>query len=79
MSEPLKARSALGLRAILSSIALLVALAAGVVLLWMAPASGDRRTPYVVTAIICFLVVLIAAIDLVVIARRHRQQRERGS
>lgn len=78
MSEPVKARSALGLRTVLSLIALPLAVVAGVVLLAVAPASGDRRAPYVVSAIVCLAVAVIAAIDLVVLARRRRQRRERG-
>ena len=63
----------------MSLIALPVALIAGAILLAVAPESGEDRTPYVVAAIICFAVVVIAAIDLVVIARRLRQeQRGRG-
>jgi hypothetical protein len=77
VSEPVKARSALRLRAFMSLVALPVALVAGGIFLAMAPQSGDRRTPYVVAAIICFVVVVIAAIDLVVISRRLRLQRER--
>ncbi|HSF27310.1 MAG TPA: DUF6343 family protein [Actinomycetes bacterium] len=79
MSEPVKARSALRLRAVMSLIALPVALIAGVILLAVAPGSGEDRAPYVVAAIICFAVVVIAAVDLVVIARRVKQEpRRRG-
>ena len=63
----------------MSMIALPVALIAGVILLAVAPESGEDRMPYVVAALICFAVVAIAAIDLVVIARRVRQEpRGRG-
>jgi hypothetical protein len=78
VSEPLKARSALRARAVMSLLALPIALVAGVAFLAAAPGSGDRRTPYVVAAIICLVVVVIAAVDLVVIFRRLRQQRQRG-
>ncbi|MEU6040017.1 DUF6343 family protein [Actinomadura sp. NPDC047616] len=68
--EPLTARSPLGLRAVLSGVAL-VAGAVAAVLFGLSAAHARDAGPWVATAI-CATVALIAAIDLVVIARRAR-------
>lgn len=68
-SEPLNARSPLRLRAILSGIALVIAVAAAILFALGAQADGDGDWA---AAGICAAVAVIAAIDLVVIARRAR-------
>ncbi|MEW2360288.1 DUF6343 family protein [Spirillospora sp. NPDC029432] len=66
-SEPLAARSALGLRATLSGTALVLALAAMVFFAVVADGPGTS-----VAAVICAVVALVALVDLGVIARRSR-------
>ncbi|XRQ14959.1 DUF6343 family protein [Actinomadura welshii] len=65
--EPLTARSPLRLRAILSAVALVGAVAAAI--LFALGADGDGAWA---AAAICTMVALIAAVDLVVIAKRSR-------
>ncbi|MPZ94899.1 MAG: hypothetical protein GEU96_08240 [Propionibacteriales bacterium] len=73
-TEPVTARSSLGLRVALSWSALAVSVVAAAVLFVVAPgASGSRM--YAETAIVCLVVALIAAVDLIVITRRRRHQR----
>lgn len=66
-SEPLNARSPLRLRAILSGAALVIAVAAAIVFAIGAQGDGSWAA-----AGICAAVAVIAALDLVVIARRAR-------
>ncbi|GLW67404.1 hypothetical protein Arub01_56470 [Actinomadura rubrobrunea] len=68
--EPSTARSPLRLRAVLSGVAL-VAGAAAAVLFALSGARGRDPGPWVAAAI-CAAVAVIAAIDLVAIARRAR-------
>ncbi|MFI0369854.1 DUF6343 family protein [Actinomadura sp. 1N219] len=68
--EPLAARSPLRLRAILSAVAL-VGTAAAAVVFAVAGQRGDDDAAFVAAAI-CAAVAVIAAIDLIVIARRTR-------
>ncbi|WP_021599737.1 MULTISPECIES: DUF6343 family protein [Actinomadura] len=65
--EPLHARSPLRLRAVLSAVALVAAVAAAMVF-----AVGAQDDGTWAAAGICAAVAVIAAIDLVVIARRAR-------
>ena len=67
--EPLNARSPLRLRAILSGIALVAAVAAAILFALGAQGDGDGSWA---AAGICAVVAVIAAADLVVIARRAR-------
>jgi hypothetical protein len=66
-SEPLSARSPLRLRAIMSGAALVIAVAAAIVFALGAQGDGSWAA-----AGICAAVAVIAAVDLVVIARRAR-------
>ncbi|CAL9611157.1 DUF6343 family protein [Streptomyces sp. enrichment culture] len=80
-TEPVTARSPLGLRALLSGFFLPVFCAATVLFaLWAAGSDdGDSpgRGPLVGITVLCAVLALIAAADLVVVLRRRR--RERGS
>jgi len=76
-AEPVTALSALGLRAVLSwGAGIVFAVLAGLLLV-LAP-SGSGRSAFVLAAVFCLAIVVVAAIDLVVIQRR-RSRRERGS
>ncbi|GAA0597095.1 DUF6343 family protein [Actinomadura livida] len=66
-SEPLTARSPLRLRAVLSVIALVLAVGAAIVFALTAEGDGAWTA-----AAMCAVVAVIAAVDLVVIARRTR-------
>ncbi|MFI0408756.1 DUF6343 family protein [Actinomadura sp. 3N508] len=68
--EPLDARSPLRLRAILSGVAL-VGTAAAAIVFAVAGQRGDDDGAWVAAAL-CAVVAVIAAIDLIVIARRAR-------
>ncbi len=74
-SEPVTARSALGARAILSGVALPLALIATVLLVVTAVRSGEGV--WWAEAVITAVVAVIAAVDLVVIRKRMRARRER--
>lgn len=69
-NEPLTARSALGLRAVLSGIALVAAVAAAIVFGIVANHDGSGAAWG--AAVVCVIVAAIAATDLAVIARRAR-------
>ncbi|MCD0451704.1 DUF6343 family protein [Actinocorallia sp. API 0066] len=72
-TEPVTARSALGLRAGMSAVALLAAVVAGVVFALRAMGgAGPGAAPWVITGI-CAAVAVIAAIDLAVIYRRSKE------
>jgi uncharacterized protein DUF6343 len=68
-SEPTEARSALGARAVLASVAIVVGLA-GAIWLWV-----DRPDSPAVTiaALSCLLVAVVSAVDLVIVVRRRRR------
>ncbi|MFI0481203.1 DUF6343 family protein [Actinomadura sp. 9N215] len=68
--EPLDARSPLRLRAVLAGVAL-VGTAAGAVVFAVAALRGDDDGAWAAAAV-CAAVAVIAAIDLIVIARRAR-------
>ncbi|WP_202125155.1 DUF6343 family protein [Actinomadura physcomitrii] len=68
--EPLTARSALGLRAVLSGVALVAAAAAAIVFGIIANRDGSGTAWG--AAVVCVVVAAIAATDLAVIARRAR-------
>ncbi|GII86243.1 hypothetical protein Ssi03_42330 [Sphaerisporangium siamense] len=70
-TEPKTARSPLGLRAILSGVALPVAMAVGVAFIVAGTSTGAGI--WYAEAAVAFAVALIAAIDLIVI--RHRARR----
>jgi len=73
-SEPLTARSPLRLRAVMSGIALVAAVAAGVVFAVLAITGREPGAgPWVVVAI-CAVVAIIAVVDLWVIRRRARSR-----
>ncbi|GAA0233310.1 hypothetical protein GCM10009527_032250 [Actinomadura nitritigenes] len=69
-TEPMTARSALGLRAVLSGIALVAAVAAAIVFGIVANHDGSGAAWG--AAVVCVIVAAIAATDLAVIARRAR-------
>ncbi|WP_192809090.1 DUF6343 family protein [Actinomadura montaniterrae] len=69
-NEPLTARSALGLRAVLSGVALVAAAAAAIVFGIVANRDGSGTAWG--AAVVCVIVAAIAAADLAVIARRAR-------
>jgi membrane protein YdbS with pleckstrin-like domain len=71
-TEPKTARSALGMRAILSGVALPVALVSAAFFVFQAVATG--MGVWQVEAAIAVAIAAIAAIDLVVIRRRVRQR-----
>lgn len=75
-TEPLTARSPLKLRAALSGVALVLALAGGVFFLVLALEQGDAG--YWACAALLAAIVAIAATDLVVL-RRHAQREPRSS
>ncbi|MER5476922.1 DUF6343 family protein [Streptomyces sp. NPDC002734] len=82
-TEPVTARSALGLRLLLSAVFLPVFVALTVFFaLWAADAgpgeNPDRGTLVAFTAV-CALVALLAAADLLVVLRRRRGARGGGS
>lgn len=68
-SEPLEARSAIGLRRVLSVLALVIGLFTGVAFGIVAARSADPTGPFVAAAIGA-VVAVIAAADLVVLRRR---------
>ncbi|RCG33368.1 hypothetical protein DQ384_01230 [Sphaerisporangium album] len=70
-SEPRTARSALGMRAVLSGVALPVALAATALFVFLGVSTGLGI--WFVEAVVTGVVVVIAAVDLVVIRRRARR------
>ncbi|WP_066935063.1 DUF6343 family protein [Microtetraspora fusca] len=72
-TEPLEARSALRARALLSGIALPIALAAAVFFGWLASVTG--AAVWAVESGIAAFIALVAAIDLVVIWARIRRSR----
>jgi hypothetical protein len=71
--EPTEARSALGVRAIYAAVAIVIGLAAGIWLWSIRPDSGSGRTAFAVGAVLCFLVALASAIDLVLLLLRRRR------
>ncbi|WP_189312866.1 DUF6343 family protein [Streptomyces brasiliensis] len=75
-TEPATARSAVRLRLLLSSIFLpLFAAAAALFGIWAAhsgPGDSPGRTPLITLAAICAGLALVAAVDLLVVARRRR-------
>jgi hypothetical protein len=81
-TEPVTARSALGLRLILSAVFLPVFLALTVYFaVWAAdaaPGESPTRGTLVGTTVVCAVVALLAALDLVVVLRRRGRER-RGS
>lgn len=78
-TEPVTARSALGLRLLLSAVFLPVFVALTVFFaLWAADAgSGENpdRSMLVAFTVVCALVALLAAVDLLVVLRRRRRAR----
>ncbi|WP_433417479.1 DUF6343 family protein [Microtetraspora malaysiensis] len=76
-TEPLEARSALRARALLSGIALPIAIAAAAFFAWLASATGEAVWP--VESGIAAFIALVAAIDLVVIWVRIRRRRRAGT
>ncbi len=79
--EPVTARSALGLRRVLSTVFLPLFGGAAVVFgVWAAISDADDnpgRGPLVILAAVCAALTLFAAADLLIVTRRLR--RERGS
>ncbi|MER6051512.1 DUF6343 family protein [Streptomyces sp. NPDC001793] len=76
-TEPVTARSPVRLRLIMASAALVVfaAATAGLVI-WAASAGPNTypgRNALLVLAVVCGILALLAAVDLVVLARRHRR------
>jgi sterol desaturase/sphingolipid hydroxylase (fatty acid hydroxylase superfamily) len=80
-TEPVTARSALGLRLVLSIAGVVLFVALTVLLALWAGSSGPRDSPdptaLVVLAVICGLLAVIAAVDLVVVVRRRSHPRNR--
>lgn len=80
-TEPITARSALGVRLVLSLVFTPLFLAAAAVFAGWASVTGERESPsrdslWSLTQI-CLVLFLLAAVDLFVVLRRRR--RERGS
>jgi len=73
--EPATARSALGLRLILSGIALPVFVIACGLFAVGAASSDEHRTLWIVLAVICAATALFAWADLLVVLRRRRTGR----
>jgi hypothetical protein len=71
-TEPSTARSALGLRAVLSSLALVAGLVAAIWFAVIARQGGVGSQGFAVAAVICAAVVVAAGIDLAVIRHRRR-------
>jgi len=59
------------MRAALSVVAAVATLVAAIVLWLTLPEHGDARTGYVWAIVICLVVLVIALVDLVAIARRR--------
>ncbi|WP_067173699.1 DUF6343 family protein [Microtetraspora niveoalba] len=76
-TEPIEARSAIRARALLSGIALPIALTAAVFFGYVAAATGERV--WAVESGIAAFIALVAAIDLVVIWARVRRSRRAGT
>jgi Family of unknown function (DUF6343) len=78
-TEPLTARSPLRLRLILSAVAVVVFGAGAARLAVWSAASGPRDSPgptvLLVLAVVCGVLVLLAAVDLFVLLRRIRRER----
>ncbi|MFF8193354.1 DUF6343 family protein [Streptomyces bobili] len=78
-TEPATAQSPLGLRLILSGVFLPVFGAAAVVFaMWAArsgPGDDPGRGPLIVLAVVCGVLALLAAADLLVVLRRLRHER----
>nr|WP_254667998.1 DUF6343 family protein [Streptomyces griseus] len=78
-TEPLTARSALGLRLILSIGGVTLFIALTVLLAFWSASSGAKDSPgptsLAVLAGLCGLFAVIAAVDLVVVLRRRSQER----
>lgn len=81
-TEPVTARSALGLRLLLSAVFLPVFVALTVFFaLWAAdagPGESPSRGTLVGTTVVCAVVALLAALDLLVVLRRRRRERGGG-
>jgi hypothetical protein len=81
-TEPVTARSALGLRLLLSAVFLPVFVALTVFFaLWAAdagPGESPSRGALVATTVVFALVALLAAVDLLVVLRRRRRERAGG-
>lgn len=81
-SEPLNARSALGLRLLLTIAALPVFLAGTVLFALWAAASGETDAPdssaLAGLAVVCGLLAVFAVLDLLVILRRRSRERGPG-
>ncbi|MFI0450241.1 DUF6343 family protein [Actinomadura sp. 6N118] len=70
--EPATARSPLRLRAVLSVIALVWAGAAAVLFVFLGRRGEGESALFWGLAVVCVVIIVVAAIDLVVIARRAR-------
>ncbi|GEB48206.1 MULTISPECIES: DUF6343 family protein [Streptomyces] len=79
-TEPVTARSDLPLRALLSGFGVPFFAAATALFAWWASVSDSHTTPsatlLTVLAVVCGVLALGAAVDLLVIRRRMRQERE---
>ncbi|HEX2313667.1 MAG TPA: DUF6343 family protein [Thermomonospora sp.] len=71
-TEPLNARSALGVRALLSGLALAAGTAAAVIFGVRAARDRDADAALWTAAAVCAVIAVIAAVDLWVIRRRTR-------
>ncbi|MFF9765074.1 DUF6343 family protein [Streptomyces sp. NPDC014636] len=82
-TEPATARSALGLRLALSAVFLpLFAAATAGFAVWAAhqgPGDSPGSGPLTVLAVICGILALAAAVDLVVVTARRRRERADGT
>lgn len=81
-SEPVTARSALGLRLLITIVALPLFVAGAVLFAWWAVSSGQTDAPgsssLAGLAVVCGLLAVFAALDLVVILRRRSRERGPG-
>lgn len=81
-TEPVTARSALRLRSLLSGVFLPVFVAAAVGFGVWAAASGTDSSPGAGVlgslAVVCAVLALLAALDLLIVARRRRRERGAG-